>query len=190
MPDGIGPRHVDLRPFVLTGAKGVRVVPGGLTRVAMSEGSLVVNSSQGGGTKDTWVVDDREARPVNRRRSRSSTGPPSRMKRPVRKYTMLSRTADSLFWLSRYMERADFLARIVEATQRLAALPTAYNEPGTEWDSALESSGAAEAYHAKYETTDAEYGRRLPDLRRRQSVLDPQLHRSGPHQRRDRSAPR
>ncbi|MDX7950615.1 circularly permuted type 2 ATP-grasp protein [Lichenihabitans sp. Uapishka_5] len=55
-----GPRHVDLRPFVLTGASGVRVVPGGLTRVAMQEGSLVVNSSQGGGTKDTWVVDDVE----------------------------------------------------------------------------------------------------------------------------------
>ena len=60
--EGIGARHVDLRPFVLTGAKGVRVVPGGLTRVAMSKGSLVVNSSQGGGTKDTWVVDDRETR--------------------------------------------------------------------------------------------------------------------------------
>ncbi len=60
--DGISPRHVDLRPFVLTGANGVRVVPGGLTRVAMNKGSLVVNSSQGGGTKDTWVVDDRETR--------------------------------------------------------------------------------------------------------------------------------
>ncbi|WP_442755098.1 circularly permuted type 2 ATP-grasp protein [Methylocystis sp. JAN1] len=55
---GIAPRHVDLRPFVLSGAKGVRVVPGGLTRVAMTEKSLVVNSSQGGGTKDTWVIDD------------------------------------------------------------------------------------------------------------------------------------
>ena len=55
---GIAPRHVDLRPFVLSGADGVRVVPGGLTRVALKEGSLVVNSSQGGGTKDTWVVDD------------------------------------------------------------------------------------------------------------------------------------
>jgi uncharacterized circularly permuted ATP-grasp superfamily protein len=54
---GIAPRHVDLRPFVLTGANGIRTVPGGLTRVAMREGSLVVNSSQGGGTKDTWVVD-------------------------------------------------------------------------------------------------------------------------------------
>jgi uncharacterized circularly permuted ATP-grasp superfamily protein len=54
----IAPRHVDLRPFVLTGANGMKVVPGGLTRVAMKEGSLVVNSSQGGGTKDTWVVDN------------------------------------------------------------------------------------------------------------------------------------
>jgi uncharacterized circularly permuted ATP-grasp superfamily protein len=57
---GISPRHVDLRPFVLSGADGVRIVPGGLTRVALKEGSLVVNSSQGGGTKDTWVVDDVE----------------------------------------------------------------------------------------------------------------------------------
>jgi len=55
---GLAPRHVDLRPFVLTGAGGSTVVPGGLTRVAMTEKSLVVNSSQGGGTKDTWVVDD------------------------------------------------------------------------------------------------------------------------------------
>jgi len=54
---GVAPRHVDLRPFVLTGRNGVRIVPGGLTRVALKEGSLVVNSSQGGGTKDTWVLD-------------------------------------------------------------------------------------------------------------------------------------
>ena len=54
---GIAPRHVDLRPFVLSGADKVRIVPGGLTRVALKENSLVVNSSQGGGTKDTWVLD-------------------------------------------------------------------------------------------------------------------------------------
>ncbi|PLP99967.1 circularly permuted type 2 ATP-grasp protein [Cupriavidus pauculus] len=53
---GIAPRHIDLRPFVLSG-KEVRMVPGGLTRVALREGSLVVNSSQGGGTKDTWVLE-------------------------------------------------------------------------------------------------------------------------------------
>ena len=52
---GIAPRHLDLRPFVLSGRE-VKVVPGGLTRVALTEGSLVVNSSQGGGTKDTWVI--------------------------------------------------------------------------------------------------------------------------------------
>ena len=55
---GVAPRHVDLRPFVLTGSDEVRVTPGGLTRVALKEGSLVVNSSQGGGTKDTWVLDE------------------------------------------------------------------------------------------------------------------------------------
>jgi len=54
---GVAPRHVDLRPFVLSG-KNIDMVPGGLTRVALREGSLVVNSSQGGGTKDTWVLED------------------------------------------------------------------------------------------------------------------------------------
>jgi len=58
---GIEPRHIDLRPFVLSGkasGKSVQMVPGGLTRVALKKGSLVVNSSQGGGTKDTWVLSD------------------------------------------------------------------------------------------------------------------------------------
>jgi uncharacterized circularly permuted ATP-grasp superfamily protein len=55
--EGVAPRHVDLRPFVLYGRDRVRIVPGGLTRVALKNGSLVVNSSQGGGTKDTWVLD-------------------------------------------------------------------------------------------------------------------------------------
>ncbi|UTD28593.1 circularly permuted type 2 ATP-grasp protein [Bradyrhizobium sp. WD16] len=55
---GLAPRHVDLRPFILTGRDHVTVVPGGLTRVALKEGSLVVNSSQGGGTKDTWILDE------------------------------------------------------------------------------------------------------------------------------------
>ncbi len=52
---GVKPRHVDLRPFAITGAK-TWVLPGGLTRVALREGSLIVNSSQGGGSKDTWVL--------------------------------------------------------------------------------------------------------------------------------------
>ena len=54
---GLAPRHVDLRPFVLVSPDGITVSPGGLTRVALKKGSLVVNSSQGGGTKDTWVLE-------------------------------------------------------------------------------------------------------------------------------------
>ncbi|SEI85534.1 Uncharacterized conserved protein, circularly permuted ATPgrasp superfamily [Cribrihabitans marinus] len=55
---GLAPRHVDLRPYVLVSPEGIKVTPGGLTRVALKKGSLVVNSSQGGGTKDTWVQED------------------------------------------------------------------------------------------------------------------------------------
>jgi len=56
--EGIAPRHLDLRPFVLSSGECVSMVPGGLTRVALTAGSLVVNSSQGGGTKDTWILED------------------------------------------------------------------------------------------------------------------------------------
>ena len=55
---GLAPRHVDLRPFVLVSPNGIDITPGGLTRVALKSGSLVVNSSQGGGTKDSWVLED------------------------------------------------------------------------------------------------------------------------------------
>lgn len=55
---GLAPRHVDLRPFVLVSPDNINITPGGLTRVALQKGSLVVNSSQGGGTKDTWVLEE------------------------------------------------------------------------------------------------------------------------------------
>ena len=54
----LSPRHVDLRPFCLVGAKKTKLIDGGLTRVALKEGSLVVNSSQGGGVKDTWILNE------------------------------------------------------------------------------------------------------------------------------------
>jgi uncharacterized circularly permuted ATP-grasp superfamily protein len=56
----LAPRHIDLRPFVIS-SDTIEVVPGGLTRVALPEGSLIVNSSQGGGSKDTWVIDEEVA---------------------------------------------------------------------------------------------------------------------------------
>ena len=55
---GLAPRHVDLRPYVLVSPGSIEITPGGLTRVALKKGSLVVNSSQGGGTKDTWVLEE------------------------------------------------------------------------------------------------------------------------------------
>ena len=72
----IAPRHVDLRPFTLLGPEGAYVTRGGLTRVARQEGSLVVNSSQGGGSKDTWVVDSRSPASPSRARREGPPSPP------------------------------------------------------------------------------------------------------------------
>jgi uncharacterized alpha-E superfamily protein len=69
---------------------------------------------------------------------------------------MLARTADNLYWLSRYMERADFLARIIEAAQRLATLPTAYGGTGSEWESTLNAAGALDGFREQIgEVTEA-----------------------------------
>ena len=68
--DGVAEgRHIDLRPYILCGEK-TSIIPGGLTRVALRKGSLVVNSSQGGGSKDTWVLDER---PTSRRSSHAAS---------------------------------------------------------------------------------------------------------------------
>ena len=99
--DGIRPRHLDLRPFAVTG-RNTWVLPGGLSRVALKEGSLVVNSSQGGGSKDTWVLAD----------------DPCHGGAPMsRELTLLARYAEGLFWMARYVERAENMARLVDVTQ-------------------------------------------------------------------------
>ena len=67
---------------------------------------------------------------------------------------MLARTADSLFWLARYIERADYTARILEATARLVALPRAYGDTGSEWESALRSTDVIDTFKAAHETID------------------------------------
>ena len=151
--DTLAPRHVDLRPFAVNDGDDVWVLPGGLTRVALPEGSLVVNSSQGGGSKDTWVlasrtsVADRElaAAEVVRSLPKAPKGPKGDKKqrlvpaattavaiarlrlRPESTATaaataaggdalMLARNAESLYWIGRYVERADDTARILDVT--------------------------------------------------------------------------
>src|SRR6266540_3668422 len=69
---------------------------------------------------------------------------------------MLSRTADNLYWLARYIERAEYLARILEATQRLTALPSAYAGATNEWDSAVATAGCASAFHATHNEANEE----------------------------------
>ena len=69
---------------------------------------------------------------------------------------MLSRTADNLYWLARYVERAEYLARILEATQRLTSLPIAYIGETNEWESALQTAGCAHAFFAVYDEANEE----------------------------------
>ena len=152
--DKLAPRHVDLRPFAVNDGDDVWVLPGGLTRVALPEGSLVVNSSQGGGSKDTWVlasrasVADRElaAAEVVRSLPKAPKGREGRQERSDESSQqqqqqqsqapactgqqqqqqqqqqqavmrlMLARNAESLYWIGRYVERADDTARILDVT--------------------------------------------------------------------------
>lgn len=127
--DGIAPRHIDLRPFILSHGDGtVDIVPGGLTRVAMIEGSLVVNSSQGGGIKDTWIVDDSHL-PASTKKTNSQASKQSSDANASRHahyhnsvqpleagyenpdnapMILLLSTANHLVWLGRYSERLSY----------------------------------------------------------------------------------
>ena len=69
---------------------------------------------------------------------------------------MLSRTADNLYWLSRYVERAEYLARILEATQRLTDLPLAYVGESNEWESAVATAGCGHAFYSNYKDANAD----------------------------------
>ena len=135
-------RHIDLRPFVV-GGEYVDVLPGGLTRVALREGSLVVNSSQGGGSKDTWVERGDEhqygiSRPMDLQ-GRAAADP------------VLARVAEPLFWCGRYLERMDGTSRLLAEAHHgvLSGLPV---EAGLRWGELLEVLALTE----EFASTDAE----------------------------------
>ena len=146
--DGIRPRHADLRPFAVNDGTDIWVLPGGLTRVALPAGQLVVNSSQGGGSKDTWVVGldplltsdhniqglvAAQAAAVSALAAVSAEIPPPGPQPAGRSPSrpagaaaatgaggrMLSRIAESLFWIGRYVERSDGTARILDVHLQL-----------------------------------------------------------------------
>ena len=130
--DEVAPRHVDLRPFAVNDGDDVWVLPGGLTRVALPEGSLVVNSSQGGGSKDTWVLAGERHTAARRAPSRARSRPAHgalpavesaidleiRQQQQQQQQGMdarcCSRIAESLYWIGRYTERAEDTSRIVD----------------------------------------------------------------------------
>ncbi len=158
--DQIGPRHVDLRPFVLQG-ENLSVSTGGLTRVALREGSLVVNSSQGGGSKDTWVVDvEYPNGPVDtaherRSRRRPSANSPQRQRAAdsdLKLYSnrLLSRNAEDLFWLGRYLERAECTVKLIGEHGRLM-MDLGNDHRGIDWSSLVLISGS----EADFERTGA-----------------------------------
>ncbi len=112
--NGVAPRHVDLRPYVLV-SKTVKIIPGGLTRVALKEGSLVVNSSQGGGTRTPGSGGLRNART----------------------------TANGLYWMFPYIERAENIARLIDAG---FAWPSPAPAPPTATGTASAKRGMQQAF--------------------------------------------
>jgi uncharacterized alpha-E superfamily protein len=115
-------------------ASEVQMVPGGLTRVALKEGSLVVNSSQGGGTKDTWILEaDRAPKP----KARHAVAKPIVV---VGAPPMLSRTADHLYWMSRYTERAENTARMLDVNYQTSLLPQSAEVAKYGWQGVLSIS--------------------------------------------------
>ncbi len=118
-------------------ARTVQMVPGGLTRVALKEGSLVVNSSQGGGTKDTWVLESL-----------------SRRIEPVPE-PMLSRTADHLFWMARYMERAENTARMLDVNYQMSLLPQSAEAAEQGWRGLLGITELTGDFAKRYGDVDA-----------------------------------
>ena len=96
---------------------------------------------------------------------------------------MLSRTADNLYWLARYVERAEYLARILEATQRLTALPLAYVGETNEWVTAVATAGCSNAFFAVHEEANEDTVTDFLAFSTGQPVVDPQLLRGRPPQR-------
>ena len=134
-------------PYILYG-KDIFVLPGGLTRVALKEGSLVVNSSQGGGSKDTWVLADESPTGDVTAASRQVQVPGRCRRRSA--VLMLARVADSIYWMSRYVERAENVARFIEVNLNLMLdLPVGSAQ---QWQPLVATTGDAAEFAKRYGT--------------------------------------
>ena len=157
------PRHVDLRPFAVFGEE-ITIVPGGLTRVALERGSMIVNSSQGGGSKDTWVLDDGTAGEPHAPRCRLPA-PAAAARCPLRQLAragaaaaagpprlMLARIAQELYWLGRDLMRAEHTARMLDgAFHADVAGGLREGRSPLSWEAVLEIIGAGAAQESSEE---------------------------------------
>ena len=148
----LAPRHVDLRPFAVFG-EDIKIVPGGLTRVALIEDSMIVNSSRGGGSKDTWVLEDGQdtdrAEPEGMLTVAAHDARPA-LRRPVGRpatataAVVLARIAHELFWLGRNLARAEHTARMLDGIFQ-SSLQGRPDDPAgvtLDWSSMLAIMGA------------------------------------------------
>ena len=154
-------------PYILYG-KDIFVLPGGLTRVALKKGSLVVNSSQGGGSKDTWVLagdPNPGTRPFDAPRAGCGQ---RRAKSP-----MLSRVADSIYWMSRYVERAENVARFIDVNLNLMLdLPVGSAQ---QWQPLVDTTGDHVDFEKRYGAATQQNVIQFLTFDRREPQLDPLL---------------
>jgi len=182
-------RHIDLRPYILRQESHRH--PGGLTRVALRKGSLVVDSFQGGGSqRDTSVLQGDEQRPPLRahacpcrqskfayRKSKILSVPPAAKLPPSRRQTnvMLSRVAHSLYWMSRYIERAENMARLLEVNLQFLLDFQGLNDSNLKdhWDSIILSTRRRETLRGTLQERRQPHGHRILafDLRNPGSIL-------------------
>ena len=127
--EGIAPRHLDLRPFVLSSGECVNMVPGGLTRVALTNGFAGRQFVAG-------------------RRHQGHLGSGGLI--------MLSRTADHLFWMSRYIERAENLARLLDVTWQMSLVPQSLEAANQNWNAIIALNSLEEEFATRYSAVNAE----------------------------------
>lgn len=157
--EGLESRHVDLRPFILHGPDEIYILPGGLTRVALKRGSMVVNSSQGGGSKDTWVLRNGFHDPDANSLIVKTIEPPTPDDGQAHQWLdvaeatplemrdsppVLSRVAESVFWMARHLERAENIARFVDVNFHLSL--DAGNATKNHWAALVDALGDEENF--------------------------------------------
>lgn len=140
--EGLRARHVSMRVFTLNNPSGIEVSPCVLTRMALKEGSLIVASASGGGSKDTWVL-------RHHRREPEAAPPAPTVRQRQNRLRLGSRTADALFWIGRYAERAEATVRLLRVLQQIRVEDSLNDNPKA-WHPLWEALAAATGHPTSF----------------------------------------